>query len=85
MFTQLFGLNLATPSLWRYVFLISFGLSGLQIMTSTAIVESPAFLTRRKLLEEQKKSVRRLWGSSVSSDSREDLKLSPVYIIVDLL
>jgi len=74
MFTQFFGLNLATPSLWRYVFLISFGLSGLQIMTSTVIVESPAFLTRRKLLEEQKRSIRRLWGTSIPSDSREYLK-----------
>ena len=75
MFTQLFGLNLATPSLWRYVFLISFGLSGLQMMTSMVIVESPAFLTRHSLLEEHKKSIRRLWGSSVSPDSREELKL----------
>jgi hypothetical protein len=56
MFTQLFGLNLATPSLWRYVFLISFGLSGLQILTSPAIVESPAFLSRRKLHLKNKRS-----------------------------
>lgn len=74
MFTQIFGLNLATPSLWRYVFLISFALSALQLLTSVAIVESPTFLSRRKLHEEQKKSARRLWGRAVSSSSREHLK-----------
>jgi CCR4-NOT transcription complex subunit 1 len=85
MFSQLFGLNLATPSLWRYVFLISFGLSGLQIVATAAVVESPTFLSRRKLHEEQTKSVRRLWANGVPSTSREDLQSSPIFVVVDLL
>lgn len=80
MFTQLFGLNLATPHLWRYVFLISFCLSALQIVFTSAVVESPAFLFRQRQLEEQKKSATRLWGNSTLSASGEQLMPFPSHI-----
>lgn len=74
MFTQLFGLNLATPHLWRYVFLVSFGLSAFQLFTSAAIVESPAFLGRQRRIEEQKRSAKRLWGIMAPVSSGKSLR-----------
>jgi len=61
MVTQVAGIALATPSTWRFVFLISFILSVLQILFSPMIVESPTWLFNRSRLEEHKHAVGRLW------------------------
>ncbi|KAF8964121.1 general substrate transporter [Flammula alnicola] len=67
MFTQVAGINLAAPFTWRYVFFISFCLSGLQIFFSSMVVESPAFLLGKGRLEDHKTAARRLWGNTVPS------------------
>lgn len=67
MLTQVAGLNLAAPFLWRYVFFLSFCLAAAQYLSSSLIVESPAFLLRRGRLEEHKTSARRLWGNTIPS------------------
>ncbi|KDR81371.1 hypothetical protein GALMADRAFT_239236 [Galerina marginata CBS 339.88] len=72
MLTQLAGINLATPSMWRFVFLISFCLSALQFVSTSVVVESPAFLFSRHRLDEHKDAARRLWGSTISSLASEE-------------
>jgi len=67
MLTQVAGLNLATPSLWRYVFYISACLAIVQLFFTSMIVESPAFLLRKNRLDDYKTAVRRLWGNTVPS------------------
>ena len=67
MLTQVAGLNLAAPFLWRYVFFLSFSLAAVQYLSSSVIVESPAFLLRKGRLEEHKTAARRLWGNTIPS------------------
>jgi len=74
MLTQVAGLNLAMPSLWRYVFYISACLAIVQVSFTSMIVESPTFLLRKNRLDDYKTASRRLWGNTVPSlESEESL------------
>lgn len=74
MITQALGLYLSTPRQWRFVLLISSALSIGQFCLGLFIVESPSYLARRGLPEEQKTASRRLWGL-VDSDGNEQLSI----------
>lgn len=63
MLTQALGLTLATPKHWRFVLLISAALSVVQIITSPAVVESPAYMSRKGTGEAKEEVERRLWGA----------------------
>ncbi|KAI0273858.1 general substrate transporter [Gloeopeniophorella convolvens] len=52
MITQLLGLSMATPTLWRLVLLFSSSISVIQLCMSHFIVESPAWLKQQGNLEE---------------------------------
>ena len=69
MVTQSMGFGLATPTQWRFVFLISSALSVTQYLLAPAIAESPAYLIRKGLTAEHKVVIRSLWG-----DARPDRK-----------
>ncbi|KAJ8584458.1 general substrate transporter [Rhizopogon salebrosus TDB-379] len=64
MVTQVMGFGLATPRQWRLVLFISFGISVLHYLMSPFIVESPSYLNRKGLLDQQKLTIRRLWGET---------------------
>ncbi|KIM87653.1 hypothetical protein PILCRDRAFT_815229 [Piloderma croceum F 1598] len=66
MLTQAMGLYLATPRQWRFVLFISSAVSIGQICLTPFIVESPSYLGRKSLVEDQKSAARRLWGSAKS-------------------
>ncbi|KAF9532430.1 general substrate transporter [Crepidotus variabilis] len=72
MVTQSIGLNLATPETWRYVFLVSFAISAVQLVAAPAIVESPSFLLTQSRQEDQKNAARRLWGGTYLPLSDEE-------------
>jgi sugar porter (SP) family MFS transporter len=74
MLTQSLGLYLSTPRQWRFVLLISSALSIMQLFLGPFIAESPSYLGRKGLLEEQKIVSRRLWGviESASVLRRDD-------------
>ncbi|EGN96140.1 hypothetical protein SERLA73DRAFT_170556 [Serpula lacrymans var. lacrymans S7.3] len=67
MFTQALGLRLATSTQWRYVLLISCALSAIQLFSSPFVVESPVYLNRQGLIDEQKLAIGRIWGTSRST------------------
>jgi len=73
MVTQIMGFGLATPRQWRLVLFISSGISTLQYFISPFIVESPPYLNRKGLVDEQKVAIRRLWDetNSVSIEEQE--------------
>lgn len=71
MITQVLGLYLSTPRHWRFVLLISSALSTIQFFLGLFIVESPSYLARKGLLEEQKTNSRRLWGLSESGGNEQ--------------
>ncbi|KAF5387155.1 hypothetical protein D9615_001699 [Tricholomella constricta] len=54
MITQAMGLHLATPTGWRTVLYFSCALSAAQLLTSTLVVESPAWLGNHGRLDEKK-------------------------------
>ncbi|KAF8197389.1 general substrate transporter [Pholiota molesta] len=76
MITQVAGLNFAAPGMWRYVFFLSFCIAVIQYLSSSVIVESPAFLLRKGRLEEHKTAARRLWGNSIPSLASEESLLA---------
>lgn len=61
MLTQISGLQLATPSTWRYVLLISAFLGVAQFLLSGAVVESPAWLSAQHREGEAEAALRRVW------------------------
>lgn len=69
MGTQIAGINLASPSHWRFVFLVSFFLSSVQLLSSSMVVESPAFLLTQQRPEDHKATAQRLWGSTASDSA----------------
>jgi hypothetical protein len=80
MLTQVAGITLATPSTWRFVFLISFMLSALQFLLGSMIVESPIWLFNQNRLEDRKHAVRRLWGDvegPLLNQLEENLEVAP--------
>lgn len=92
MFTQIAGINLAYPSQWRFVFFISFSLAVFQFLSSSLVVESPAFLLTKQRLEDQKTAARRLWGNTIPSlacklnlHSRNYMLIEPVYLAEESL
>ncbi|KAH9483822.1 CCR4-NOT transcription complex subunit 1 [Psilocybe cubensis] len=82
MFTQIAGINLAYPSQWRIVFFISFCLAVFQFISSSLVVESPAFLLANQRLEEQKTAARRLWGNTIPSLACKLNLHSPKYMLI---
>lgn len=54
MVTQLLGLRLATPTLWRFVFLFSSLASVVQLCLSRFIVETPVWLKQQGKTEESR-------------------------------
>ncbi|KAG1736752.1 general substrate transporter [Suillus lakei] len=62
MFTQGLGFGLATPRQWRLVLFISSGISIFQYFISPLVVESPSYLNRKGLVDQEKLATRRLWG-----------------------
>jgi MFS transporter, SP family, solute carrier family 2 (facilitated glucose transporter), member 3 len=62
--TQAMGLRLATPTEWRLVLFISSFIAVAQLLLSPFMVESPTWLNRRNLHQEQKSSAARLWGNN---------------------
>ena len=61
MVTQIMGFGLATPRQWRLVLFISSGISISQFFISPFIVESPSYLNRKGLVDQQKLAIHRLW------------------------
>ncbi|KAG1748967.1 general substrate transporter [Suillus paluster] len=64
MVTQGMGFGLATPRQWRLVLFISSGISMFQYFMSPFVVESPSYLNRKGLVDQQKLAIRRLWGEN---------------------
>jgi MFS family permease len=60
--TQAIGLWLSTPTKWRLVLLISSSLAVVQLLLSPFATESPAWLSRRGLVNEQMSVSQKLWG-----------------------
>lgn len=79
MLTQAFGLFLATPTQWRLVLLISCALSLAQIVFSPFVVETPAWLARKGLSDQEKNVGRKLWGIAVAvpTEDSSDPLLDP--------
>ncbi|KAG2115507.1 general substrate transporter [Suillus clintonianus] len=75
MVTQGMGFGLATPRQWRLVLFISSGISIFQYFISPFVVESPSYLNRKGLVDQQKVATRRLWGEihGVSQTDPEEL------------
>lgn len=85
MLTQALGLYLATPHQWRFVLVVSLAVSTVQLLLSSFVVESPAYLSRNGLRNETKAIEQRLWGNSdivrtvddVNSSAQEPLLEDP--------
>ncbi|KAI6036783.1 general substrate transporter, partial [Pisolithus microcarpus] len=71
MVTQAMGFGLATPKHWRLVLFISAALSIIQFLMSHIITESPVYLKRIGLSEQQKCALQRLWSDYIHRDSEE--------------
>jgi hypothetical protein len=54
MITQVLGLRMATPTLWRFVLLFSFVASVVQLCLSQFIVESPVWLKQNGNTEDSR-------------------------------
>ncbi|KAH7889851.1 general substrate transporter [Phlebopus sp. FC_14] len=78
--TQGIGFGLATPRQWRLVLLMSFALSAFQFFTSPMIAESPAYLNRNGLIDQQKLVVRRLWGEEDDRQDPQDHSQEPLLV-----
>jgi len=87
MVTQGMGFGLATPRQWRLVLFISAGISILQYFTSPFVVESPSYLNRKGLVDQEKLAIRRLWGE-IHDVLRTDREQIPTprdnYLIISL-
>jgi len=64
-FTQLLGLNLATPSHWRYVIIFSLGLGCLQFILAPFATDTPVWLKRKGRKEESDQASARVWGAAM--------------------
>ncbi|KAJ6618290.1 general substrate transporter [Mycena sp. CBHHK59/15] len=64
MITQAIGLRFATPTQWRSVLFFSSACSVAQFFLSSLMVESPAWLAGKGLVEPKKVVARKLWGQS---------------------
>ncbi|KAG2752118.1 general substrate transporter [Suillus brevipes Sb2] len=73
MVTQGMGFGLATPRQWRLVLFISSGISIFQYFIGPFVVESPSYLNRKGLVDQEKLAIRRLWGE-FHDVSRTDLE-----------
>lgn len=64
MLAQISGLQLATPSTWRYILLISTLLGLAQNLLGHAVVESPVWLSAHQREGEAEAALKRLWHTS---------------------
>ncbi|KAJ7286004.1 general substrate transporter [Mycena rebaudengoi] len=72
MITQSIGLRFATPTEWRSVFFFSSACSVVQFFLSSLMVESPAYLGSKGLVDSKKSAARKLWGVAPIVTSAED-------------
>ncbi|KAI0256531.1 general substrate transporter [Lactifluus subvellereus] len=72
MITQLLGLRMATPTLWRFVLLFSSLASVVQLCLSRFIVETPVWLKQQGRTEDSRAVQKCLFQQAGSSDSIED-------------
>ncbi|KAI0282140.1 general substrate transporter [Russula aff. rugulosa BPL654] len=72
MITQMLGLRMATPTLWRFVLSFSSATSVVQLCLSRFIVETPVWLKQHGKLEESRLVQKFLFRESESSNSVED-------------
>jgi len=59
--TQTIGFFLSEPGSWRGVFLVTCGLSGLQLLAGLSMIESPAWLTSNSRHNDARTVASRLW------------------------
>ncbi|KAF8589928.1 general substrate transporter [Ramaria rubella] len=62
LLTQVLGIGLAAPTLWRFVLLISGALSLAQLLLSFLAIDSPVWLSDKSRLPEAKAAAALLWG-----------------------
>ena len=67
LLTHIIGLNMATPTQWRFVLFVSSGLGIAQLLLSPLVVESPVWLGRQGYPDQRKLVARRLWGDDPQS------------------
>ncbi|KAH7906478.1 general substrate transporter [Hygrophoropsis aurantiaca] len=71
MVTQLMGFRFATPREWRVVPFASSALSILQFLIAPLMIESPSYLQRHGMIEQQKAAIRSIWGIQHRIDLEE--------------
>ena len=74
--TQILGFFLASPSTWRIVFLISAALSALQLLITSAMVDSPAWLNAHQRTTDAKTVVDKLWVGSTPGLPGESMRVA---------
>ncbi|KAH9981458.1 hypothetical protein BGW80DRAFT_1270347 [Lactifluus volemus] len=72
MITQLLGLRMATPTLWRFVLLFSFLASVVQLCLSRFIIETPVWLKQQGKTEESRAVKKYLLQQPGPPESIED-------------
>jgi len=82
MITQVLGLRMATPTLWRFVLLFSSAASIMQLSLSRLIVETPVWLKQHGKLEDSRLVQRSLFREPGDSGflSRLPFLVRPVYL-----
>ncbi|KIJ29886.1 hypothetical protein M422DRAFT_36797 [Sphaerobolus stellatus SS14] len=72
LFTQIVGIFVAAPTVWRFVPFISASLALLQLCLSFLAVDSPAWLTNKSRIPEARKAAARLWGDEINDDEDQE-------------
>lgn len=67
-FTQLLGLNLATPDNWRYVIIFSLALGCAQWILAPFVTDTPLWLKRKNRKDESEAAAKRIWGLVLRRD-----------------
>jgi hypothetical protein len=82
MITQVLGLRMATPTLWRFVLLFSFVASVVQLCLSRFIVESPVWLKQNGNPEDSRDVQRLLFQEPGSAKFilQSLLPLEPIFV-----
>lgn len=78
MFTQALGFKFATPTTWRYVLLLSAVLGSVQLLISSAMVESPVWSKRNGKPQDAKTTLSKIWGNYETD--RNQCLLQYIYI-----
>jgi len=73
--TQTVGFFLSEPGSWRGVFLVTFGLSGLQLLVGFSMIESPAWLTSNSRHNEARTVASLIWHRKSGDRDEEEALL----------